>query len=279
LTDLIILIVLFFVAILIGILVTLGGIGGGPLLMPFFMLVLEIEEYTAKGTSVFIILMSSCIATIIHFRNKRINIKTAIILGCIATLGSITSTLIFDRISVDKDAFLFIFALFLIYIVIKLLKPLIREYRNKMATIKDDNENLSKNGDCIGHFDCNIFGKKHSLVKIILLFFIVGFLSNFLGIGGGVFNTPILHTVFQFPIHFAAAESTSILFVNSIYNFFIYAIRGQVDYIIGLSIGFGMIIGSYVGSSIAPKIPKHYIILVLVGLIVFTIIQILTKIA
>lgn len=278
-TDLIILIVLFFVAILIGVLVTLGGIGGGPLLMPFFMLVLEIDENNAKGTSVFIILMSSCVASFIHFRNKRINAKTAVILGCIATLGSITSTLIFDRVSVDRDAFLLIFALFLIYIVVKLLNPLLRDYRTQKLAIKNTNGNLSKKGECIDPFNCDIFGKKQSLRKIIPLFFIVGFLSNFLGIGGGVFNTPILHTIFQFPIHYAAAESTSILFINSIYNFFIYAIRGQVDYIIGLSIGLGMIIGSYIGSSVAPKIPKHYIILILVGLIVFTIIQILTKIA
>jgi uncharacterized membrane protein YfcA len=163
--------------------------------------------------------------------------------------------------------------------VYKLGKPLLKDI---IAHIKKAKENtleaiVNKSISEVP-FDFKILNNKKALMKAIPLFFIIGFLSNFLGIGGGVFNTPLLHTVFQFPIHFATAESTSILFVNSIYNFIIFAIRGQVDYVIGISIGSGMVIGSYIGASIAPKIPKHYILLILIGLIVYTIIQILTNI-
>ena len=284
--DPITLVIMFLVAIFIGILVTLGGIGGGPLLMPFFLLVLELEEYTAKGTSIFIILMSSGIASIVHFRNKRFSVRTAIILGGIATLGSITSTFIFDRVSVERDLFLLIFTLFLCYIVVKLLRSLIRDNRNdksaqnKKTMEKTENNTQTQNGNNQEEsFNCDILCMKIDLKKIIPLFFIIGFLSNFLGIGGGIFNTPILHTIYHYPIHFAAAESTAVLFVNSLYNFIIFAVRGQIDFVIGLAIGLGMVIGSLIGSSVAPKIPKRYISLTLIGLIVFTIFQIFTKIA
>jgi uncharacterized membrane protein YfcA len=94
--------------------------------------------------------------------------------------------------------------------------------------------------------------------------------ANFLGIGGGVINTPALNIILDFPIHNSTAISTSIIFFTAIYNTIIKSLNGQIDYLIGSLIAIGAILGSIFGARISKKIPKNYlqffVALVLIGL-------------
>ncbi len=239
----------------------------------------------AKGSSVLSIFMGAIVATLTHVRHKRVEFKCAVVLGSISIGGSIVSTLVFDTVPVDNRSFLLIFCIFLGLVVVKLLWSIIQEYRAHRslqhlvagepipAQISGITEKSS-----IGTFRNYILHDKRALKKAIPLFFMSGFLSYFLGIGGGVINGPVLLSVFHFPIHFATAESTAILFVNSIYNCLVYGIRGQIDFALAIWTGAGMITGSILASHFSAKIPKSIITLVLIGLLVFTVVNSLTKV-
>ena len=89
----------------------------------------------------------------------------------------------------------------------------------------------------------------------IPLFFLAGFASNLLGIGGGVINTPVLNLLMNIPIHYSTAISTSIVFFTAIYNTIAKFIFGQINIIIGISFGLGAIVGGMFGAMISNKIP------------------------
>ncbi len=239
----------------------------------------------AKGSSVLSIFMGAIVATTTHIRNKRVDFKCAIVLGSISIGGSIVSTLVFDAVPVDNRSFLLIFCIFLGLVAAKLCWSIFQGYRaQRKAQSLEAGGTLPSPADLaakkspISVFHNYILHDRIALRKAIPLFFLTGFLSYFLGIGGGVINTPVLLSVFQFPIHYATAESTAILFINSIYNCLVYGVRGQIDFALAVWTGMGMIIGSTLASHYSAKIPKNVITLVLIGLLVFTVVNSLLKI-
>ncbi|OLS14161.1 MAG: hypothetical protein RBG13Loki_2211 [Promethearchaeota archaeon CR_4] len=282
--------VLFYACLLvlgagIGFLATLGGIGGGVFLVPLYMFFFALDQVTAKGSSVLSIFMAAVLATITHVRNKRVDFKCSFLLGLISIGGSIVSTLVFYAVPVDSRSFLLIFCIFLSLVVVKLFRPIFKEYRaHKNARPREAREplhspvGLTTEKSLVCNFQNNILHDWRTLLKAIPLFFMSGFLSYFLGIGGGVINTPVFISVFQFPIHYATAGSTAIIFINSIYNCIAYGMRGQIDYALAVWIGIGMSVGSTLASHYSAKIPKNAITLVLIGLLVFTVVNSTIKI-
>ena len=110
-----------------------------------------------------------------------------------------------------------------------------------------------------GLFSLESHDYKSNFKKSIPYFIIAGFAANFLGIGGGIINSPSLNIVLDFPIHNSTAISTSIVFFTAIYNTIIKSITGQIDIIVGIIISIGSIFGSIIGAKISKKMPKFYL--------------------
>ncbi len=97
----------------------------------------------------------------------------------------------------------------------------------------------------------------------------VGFLSSLLGIGGGILHVPILVTMLRFPVHVAAATSHFVLAFT--------AAAGTAAHIAGgafehgwrrtLAIGLGAILGAQIGAALAPRTrPRAIVVALSVGL-------------
>ena len=70
---------------------------------------------------------------------------------------------------------------------------------------------------------------------------------------------PILCFLFQIPIHYSTAVSTSMVFFIGIYNAIARISFGEIHYLVGVLIGTGAIIGSLMGVKVSRKIPKNYL--------------------
>jgi uncharacterized membrane protein YfcA len=81
--------------------------------------------------------------------------------------------------------------------------------------------------------------------------FIIGFLANLLGIGGGVIHVPFLITMLRVPPHVAVATSHFILFISSTIGMTIFALMGHVKLDFMMAIGVGTILGAILGAKIA----------------------------
>ena len=239
---------LLFLGFLSGMLSSITGIGGGVFFVSIITLLFLIPINKAVDTSTFIILFSSLAGFITYLRQKRTNIKLSLFFSIFSIFGSFLATVLFSFVTIDNYILKMLFAVTLLVAGSNMI------YR----TIKTRNMNEIQE---VNYVDFSLTNQDHkvSFKKAIPLFMLAGFVANFLGIGGGIINTPSLHIILNFPIHNSTAISTSIIFFTAIYNTVIKSLTGQIDYVIGLLIAIGSILGSILGAKISKKMPKTYL--------------------
>lgn len=65
------------------------GIGGGAILIPALILISAIEQKLAQGINLVYFLPTAVFALIVHIKNKRVVINTALIIGICGVLGAV----------------------------------------------------------------------------------------------------------------------------------------------------------------------------------------------
>ncbi len=260
--ELIIIILLLILGFIYGNIATIAGIGGGVMYVPTLVLLLLLPMDVAIGTSIFVILISSGAGFFTYLKDKRTNWKLTITFGSFSILGSLACTILFQILfPIDNSILKIIFAIVLMITGFIMLR---KSYKSKID---------SKNSEMISneiHIDIDFDRAKFK--KSIPLFFLAGFLANLIGIGGGVINTPSLHMILGYSIHYSTAISTSIIFITAIYNTIAKSLFGLVNFIYGLLMGLGSVLGAISGAKISKRIPKIYLqILISITLIVLAI--------
>lgn len=75
------------VGILVGIVSALFGIGGGLLMVPFMVLVLNFDQHLAQGTSLAVIIPTSIAGAFAHHKRGYVEVRTASLLAAGGVLG------------------------------------------------------------------------------------------------------------------------------------------------------------------------------------------------
>jgi uncharacterized membrane protein YfcA len=235
---------LIILGLLSGIVSTIAGIGGGVFFVSIMTLLFLIPIDIAVDTSIFVILFSSLSGFITYLRQKRTKFKLSLTFAAFSILGSVITSIIFSFIPIENNVLRILFAITLLIAAINMIYKVIRARES-------------------GKFDANFLIDDHdyktNFKKAIPLFMFAGFTTNLLGIGGGIVNTPTLNIILHFPIHNATAISTSIIFFTAIYNVIIKSIFGQINYLVGLFLAIGSLLGSFLGAKISQRMPRIYL--------------------
>ena len=94
------------------------------------------------------------------------------------------------------------------------------------------------------------FSKKNTLLGILLAL-VLGFYDGFLGAGVGAFLIFGLINIFKFDFVRAGGNCKVLNFVGNIAAVSMFAIRGQINYKIGIPVALFMIIGARLGAKVA----------------------------
>ena len=203
-------------AVPVGFIAGLFGIGGGLLMVPVFFYLFTfagMEQkfimHLAVGTSFSIIVPTSIISTITHMKFKAVDFNIVKTFGTFVIVGVILGTIF--AVSLNTQSLILFFSImtmfFSIYFFIEKEK-------------------------------INPLPKKINLIYKIIYGFLSGFLSAPMGIGGGVINTPIFK-MFGYSIKVAIGTSAAIGFLIALTGFIGFAISGTYLNISNpLSIGF-----------------------------------------
>ena len=203
-------------AVVVGFFAGFFGIGGGLIMVPVLFYIFSfvgIDQafvmHMAIGTSFLIIIPNSIISTITHMKFKAVDFSLVKTFGFFVMIGVIFGTIF--AISLKTSSLVLFFSImtmvFAIYFLIE---------KEKIHTSP----------------------KKISLIYRIILGFLSGFLSAPMGIGGGVYNTPIFK-ICGYPINIAIGTSAAIGFIISLIGTIGFATSGSyLDINIPLSLGF-----------------------------------------
>nr|MDO8118263.1 sulfite exporter TauE/SafE family protein [Candidatus Sigynarchaeota archaeon] len=261
-------VVMFFLivalALGIGFIASMFGIGGGFLLNPAMVLILGMTVGNTVGTISCVILVMSLSSTIAYSRQKRIDFVLTIIVVSTSVLGSVLGAL--TTLLLTGQFILVVFGIVeIILAIILATKRNPQELRSLAGAseipFETTQNTLSRHVLLRVHVDAegNRFTYSSNLLWALPLSFVAGFLSSMLGIGGGTLYIQIYTFLCGMSIHMAIACSMFSIFLTSISGFITFAAVGQVDYMVALAFGLGCIVGAQFGARVNKKIHSRYL--------------------
>ncbi len=255
--DLVTVIILFMFGAGVGTLGTLVGIGGGWFHVPFLIWIFNFTPQDAVGTSISIIFLNTMAGAFIYSTQNKVDFNYAWKLGVAVIPGAIVGPIVVQNYTPHSFSFIFSIFLFLLayYLVFMRQKFFGNEETNKDRPVNVDFLEVSAD-DVKSKVEIGIIGS-----------FVIGFISNLIGIGGGVIHVPFLILVLRFPTHIAVATAHFILFISSAIGTLVFTLFGNVHIDYMMSIGIGSIFGAMLGSRLSAKSSEDSIRQILAGVV------------
>jgi uncharacterized protein len=240
-------IILTIAGILAGFINTLSG--GGSVISLSLLILLGLPANIANGTNRINIFFQSLSSVGSFARQKMFTTMKPVWLGIPATIGSVTGALL--AVDVNKKVIEIAITFAMVIMVFFLFyKP--------DKWLKENTYLLS--------------GK----IKWwqVLIFFIVGFYGGFIQVGVGYFLLFALVIGVGYDLVKANAVKNLIVFFYAIFALLVFIINGQVNFLYGLILSGGSIIGALTASYLAVKKGSVFIRAVIVVSVILTILQI-----
>jgi len=235
--DFIIFVFLFVFGISVGTLGTLIGVGSGWIHVPFLMILFGFSPQQAIGTSIGIIFLNTLAGSAIYGVEKKIDFYLGWRLLAAALPGALVGPFIVQTYT--HVTFTLIFGAFLLFMAYYL------------AFVREKIILLSENIPAIE--------TPLNPVKIeigIIGSFIIGLLSNLIGIGGGIIHVPFLMMALNMQIHRAVATSHFILCGCSLVGSLMFSYFGNIKLDFVMAIGIGTILGAMIGARMSSSVQE-----------------------
>jgi hypothetical protein len=221
------------------------GMGGGFLYVPTLSLIFGFDPKMAVGTSLAVMVFSSCTATFVYWRQKKLLITLAALLVLPAMIFSALGSLV--TLYFDARILVILFALVLILMSLQMLVPSL----SVVPAIRwgpSIEVTPSGSGEPV----------RVPCIHLVVWGAMGGLVSGITGTSGGAFFVPAL-VVIGVPVHFAVATSLLTIIPTSITGAATHAVLGHISLSFLIIYGAGAAIGAYVGASIAPRIHADHI--------------------
>ena len=180
---------------------TLLGAGGGFILTPLLLLIYPHDKpATITAISLTAVFFNAASGSAAYARQRRIDYRSGLAFAAAALPGSIAGALVVGVVS--RRLFDALMGAVLLALAIWLL-------------IGEAGEGHTPRGKLSPRELIDRYGTRHSYVvplrRGVVYSTVVGFVSSFLGIGGGIIHVPLLVRTLGFPTHIATATSHFVL--------------------------------------------------------------------
>lgn len=212
---------------LISVLSGFFGVGGGFILTPILLL-MGFSPLTAITTSLFFTVGTSVSGITAHIRLKNILWKEGLIMGASGISATqLARPLVYylESRGWDEVVIPFLYILLLAYFAFAMIRQGKKKDEGTAAT-----------------------PSSFSVPKLLAVGFVSGFASAALGVGGGFIIVPLIITLLGFNPKKAVGTSLfAVLLIVSV-GFVSYAVNTDIDYIVGLMLIAGALVGAQLGA-------------------------------
>jgi hypothetical protein len=215
-------------AVLIGISLGLLGGGGAILTVPVLVYVMGTGVKQAVPTSLVIVGLTSLTGMLRHHRAGTVDVRSALTFGPAAIIGSLLGTR--AALPVSPRVQLTVFAVVLLAAAVMMLRPR-REALHP--------------------------GARKPLPLVLLLGSGVGFLTGFVGVGGGFMYVPALALLAGLEMKRAVGTSLALITLSSAAGVAGYLGRVEFDWLLVGGFTALAFVGVQIGSALVPKVPQE----------------------
>ena len=237
--------IIFVISIVIGVLGSMLGIGGGVFLIPMLTGIVGLPIKTAIGASIVSVIATSTAAGAVYIGRGITHSRLAMVLEIATTLGALAGG--FTAVLLSENVLEGIFGVVLLYVAYSMGKG----FRGKVNTIQSGFLVTSYADPFSGE---TITYGVHNLLAGMSASFVAGNISGLLGIGGGVIKVPVMNLIMGIPLRAAIATSNFMIGITAATSAIIYYKHGYIDPIVAVPTALGILIGAQVGSRLGGRI-------------------------
>jgi len=243
----------------VGVFGTLVGAGGGFILTPVLLLIYpHSTPELITAISLVVVFFNATSGTVAYARQRRIDYRSGLVFAACSLPGSVIGVLLADQIS--RPAFDVLMGLALVTLAAWLLAG------HPEGDAREDGGGVLRT---ITSRDGKTYRYRARVRRGALLSVGVGFVSSFLGIGGGVVHVPLMVTVLGFPAHVGTATSHFVLafmaFAATITHVLAGTFHGGAGLRRAAALSVGVIVGAQVGAWLSKSISGRRIQHLLAG--------------
>ncbi|MGE4539553.1 MAG: sulfite exporter TauE/SafE family protein [Desulfovibrio sp.] len=226
---------------------TLIGAGGGFVLMPVLLLLYPHDSPSLlTSISLAVVFFNAASGAQAYGRLGRIDYKSGLVFAMAAVPGAVIGALSSNW--VPRRVFDLIFGVILVAGALFLMVR-----RNGAASPARDKPGLTHRR--IVEHDGVVHEYDFRLRTGIIISLFVGYLSSFLGIGGGIIHVPALVYILSFPVHVATATSHFILAIMALAGTLTHVFTGV--FVQGVHRTIYLALGAMVGAQVGAQLSNH----------------------
>ncbi len=207
------------------------GLGGGFLIVPVLRIAFGFSPSLAAGSSLVLVMANASGATASYYRQGRIDLRIGSIIGLGGVPGSIAGAIAVHHFT--SNVFDFLYGAFLLLIAVDIMRRRIVDQRalNLAAFIRPT----------------------MGIDFLLLAGFIVGFVSSFFGIGGGVIILPLLLLFSNLAPAVMVATSSFVIFLTAPAGVVTHGFHGDVLLSQAIPLAMGGLVGGQIGAALARR--------------------------
>lgn len=233
------------IGLLVGVIGTLIGVGGGFILVPVLLLLdPKADPVHIAAISLAVVFLNAGSGSIAYLRMGRVDIKSAAWFA-LATLPGAILGVSWTKL-IPRREFNIVFGVLMLLGCIYLLWDPEHRGKSKEPRPSDTRREIT-----------DAEGKEHvyffQMPVGVALSVVVGCLSSMLGIGGGIIHVPVLNKGLNFPVHIATATSQVVLGFMALVGTITHLVQGNLEGhlpMVGL-LGIGAIAGAQIGARLS----------------------------
>jgi uncharacterized membrane protein YfcA len=234
---------------------SLLGLGGGVIMVPLLIFLLDVPLHIASGASIIAVVATSTVAAGTYVREELTNIRLGMFLEFATTLGAVTGALL---TSVTDDSVLrIVFGLSLLYATVTMYLQLRnsggRSWRKKPDDWLAGWLRLGSRYHDAARDDDITYGVSRTPLTFAISY-IAGIVSGLLGIGGGGIKVPAMNVGSSVPMKAAVATSNFMIGVTAAASAIVYIRNQYCNAFITAPVVLGTLTGAYVGSRLTHRV-------------------------
>ena len=264
---------LFVVSVFAGILGSLGGVGGGLIIVPVLTIVYGVDVHIAAGASIVAVIATSSGAAAAYIRDGLANMRIGMFLELATTVGAILGALAAGLLAQDT---------LLILLGLVLLGSAAMQFTRLSET--PGTATLGKVGRL------RLAGVYHSVrlqrdipyaARRVPLGFgimwLAGIVSGLLGIGSGALKVVAMDGAMGLPMKISSATSNFMIGVTAAASAGIYLSRGDIDAELTAPVALGVLAGALMGARVLGRLSNRSVRIVFIPILVVIAVETLLR--